>query len=70
MILHKNLENKNAELIEFMLFKNCDFIVGSTSGIHAYALLFDKPFFSLIISQQVETLILKIVFSLTKNTKN
>ena len=41
----QNLENKNAELIEFMLFKNCDFIVGSTSGIHAYALLFDKPFF-------------------------
>lgn len=41
----QNLENKNAELIEFMLFKNCDFMVGSTSGINAYALLFDKPFF-------------------------
>lgn len=41
----KRKKKKNLELIEFMLFKNCEFIVGSTSGIHAYALLFDKKFF-------------------------
>tara|TARA_B100000787_G_scaffold170019_1_gene163491 strand:+ start:23296 stop:24363 length:1068 start_codon:yes stop_codon:yes gene_type:complete len=41
----KNEGIQNIELIEFMLFKKCEFIVGSTSGIHAYASLFDKFFF-------------------------
>jgi len=41
----KNTDSKKIDLIEFMLFKKCEFIVGSTSGIHAYASLFDKKFF-------------------------
>jgi putative glycosyltransferase (TIGR04372 family) len=43
--LTKNETKDHLEFIEFMLFKNCKFIIGSTSGIQAYALLFDKLFF-------------------------
>ena len=43
--LVKNELKDTLEFLEFMLFKNCKFIIGSTSGIQAYALLFDKRFF-------------------------
>lgn len=43
--LIRNYSTYNIEILELMLFRNCQFIVGSSSGIHSYALLFDKLFF-------------------------
>jgi putative glycosyltransferase (TIGR04372 family) len=38
-------EKYYVEILELMLFSKCKFIIGSSSGIHSYALLFDKLFF-------------------------
>jgi putative glycosyltransferase (TIGR04372 family) len=43
--LIEKYEKDYIEILELNLFKNCQFIVGSSSGIHSYSLLFDKLFF-------------------------